>query len=202
MQIQHRGPVSEQILLGWHDSVHLDLWKETLACEQCHQGKILPSIQKRYWSQYGLWELFLGDTPHKEQTAELSRLVWAEMQLEESYRALRWHVSQTCPWIVDDSPTDGFGYGGRELLYEKLSGDPHFGSDLEWRLEEIMDYREEILNISEVLWALEVMEFLAIQKWELEIAYRRLLDSAQRQGWAPLAWEYPKESADSQEILD
>ena len=64
-----------------------------------------------------------------------------------------------------------------------------------------MDSREKILTISEVIWALEDMEFLAIQEWELKIAYRQLLDSAQRQGWAPHAWEYPEVPADCLEIL-
>ncbi|PIO23626.1 hypothetical protein AB205_0104180 [Aquarana catesbeiana] len=123
-----------------------------------------------------------GKKPHKEQTSELSRLVWAEMRLDESYKALRWHLSQACPWIADDSPTESFGYGSLRLLYVKLTGDPNFGSDLEWRLDEIMDFREGLLNVSEVPWALEDIDFLAIQEWELEIAYRRLLDSAQHQG--------------------
>ena len=68
--------------------------------------------------------------------------------------------------------------GGLGLLYVKLTGDSRFGSYLEWRLEEIMDFREGLLNISEVHWALEDLEFLAVLEWELEIAYRRLLDSA------------------------
>ncbi|PIO25810.1 hypothetical protein AB205_0058390 [Aquarana catesbeiana] len=201
LQIQHRGPVSEQVLLGWFDSTRCELWKEALAHEQRHQGKVLPFIQERYWTQYGLRVLFLGEKPHKEQTAELSRLIWAEMRLGESYRALQWHVSQASPWIADDSPTEGFGYGGLGLLYVKLTGDPNSGSDLEWRLDEIMDFREGLLNTSEVHWALEDIEFLAIQEWELEIAYRRLLDSAQSQGWAPFAWDYQEIPVDNSEIL-
>ena len=129
-QIQHRGPVSEQVLLGWFDSIRCKLWKEALAREQRHQGKVLPSNRERYWSQYGLRVLLLGEKLHKGQTAELSRLVWAEMQLDESYRALQWHVSQACPWIADDSPTECLSYGGLRLLYVKLTGDSNFGSDL------------------------------------------------------------------------
>ncbi|PIO35875.1 hypothetical protein AB205_0015350, partial [Aquarana catesbeiana] len=201
MQIQHRGPVSEQVLLGWFDSIRCELLKEALAREQRHQGKVLPSIQERYWSQYGLRVLFLGEKPHKEKTAELSRLGWAEMKLDESYRALRWHVSQAYPWIADNSPMEGLSYGSLGLLYVKLTGYPNFGSDLEWWLDEIMDFREGLLNISEVHWALEDIEFLAIQEWELEIAYRGLLDSAQRQGWAPFAWDYQEIPVDNSEIL-
>ncbi|PIO34500.1 hypothetical protein AB205_0171390 [Aquarana catesbeiana] len=201
MQIQHRGPVSEQVLLGWCDSIRCKLWKEALAREQRHQGKVLPSIEERYWSQYGLRVRFLGEKPHKKQTDELSRLVWAEIKLDESYRALRWHVSQACPWIADDSPTEGLSYGGLGLLYVKLTGDSNFGSDLEWRVDEIMDFREGLLNISEVHWAQEDLEFLAVQEWELEIAYRRLLDIAQCQGWAPFAWDYQEIPADNPEIL-
>ena len=54
------------------------------------------------------------------------------------------------------------------------------GSNLEWRLEEILQYREQMLNVLEVHWALEDMKFLANQEWELKISYRWLLDSAQR----------------------
>ncbi|PIO14500.1 hypothetical protein AB205_0183090, partial [Aquarana catesbeiana] len=174
---------------------------EALAREQRYQGKVLPSIEERYWSQYGLRVRFLGENPHKKQTAELSRLVWAEIKLDESYRALRWHVSQACPWIADDSPTEGLSYGGLGLLFVKLTGDPNFGSDLERQVDEIMDFREGLLNISEVHWAQEDLEFLAVQEWELEIAYRRLLDIAQCQGWAPFAWDYQEIPADNPEIL-
>ncbi|PIO26956.1 hypothetical protein AB205_0124390, partial [Aquarana catesbeiana] len=135
MQIQHRGPVSEQVLLGWFDSIRCELWKEALAREQRHQGKVLPSIQES--------------------------------------------------WMRDTEPSGGLG-----LLYLKLTGDPNFGSDLEWWLDEIMDFREGLLNVLEVHWALEDIDFLGVQEWELEIAYRWLLDSAQRQGWAPFAWDY------------
>ncbi|PIO26310.1 hypothetical protein AB205_0018410, partial [Aquarana catesbeiana] len=38
-------------------------------------------------------------------------------------------------------------------------------------------------------------------EWELEIAYRRLLDVAQCQGWAPFAWDYQKIPVDNPEIL-
>ncbi|XP_077313352.1 uncharacterized protein LOC143933998 [Lithobates pipiens] len=201
MQLQHRGPVSEQVLLGWFDSIRCKLWKEALVREQRQQGKVLPSNQERFWSQYGLRVLFLGEKMHKEQTAELSRLVWAEMKLDESYRALRWHVSQACPWIADDSPMEGSSYSSLGLLYVKLTGDSKFGSDLEWQLDEIMDFRKGLLNISELHWALEDIEFLADQEWELEIAYRWLLDSAQCQGWNPFAWDYKEIPVDNSEIL-
>lgn len=58
-----------------------------------------------------------------------------------------------------------------------------------------------MLNVSKVLWAQEDLEFLAIQKWELEIAYRRLLDSAQQHVWASFAWDYQEVPANSFEIL-
>ena len=45
------------------------------------------------------------------------------------------------------------------------------------------------------------MEFLAVQEWELEIAYQRLLDSAQQPGGVPFAWDYQEISADNSEIL-
>ena len=45
------------------------------------------------------------------------------------------------------------------------------------------------------------MEFLAVQEWELEIAYRELLDFARQQGGAPFAWDYQEISADNSEIL-
>ncbi|PIO14971.1 hypothetical protein AB205_0018180 [Aquarana catesbeiana] len=79
--------------------------------------------------------------------------------------------------------------------------DPDFGSDREWRLEEIMEHRERRLNVSEVHWAQEDSEFLVIQEWELEIAYRQLLDSAQQQGGAPFAWDYQEIPVDNSEIL-
>lgn len=71
-----------------------------------------------------------------------------------------------------DSPAEGFGYGSLGLLFKRLSKDPDFGSDLEWRLGEILGYRDRRLNVSEVLWAQEDLEFLAIQKWDLQITYR------------------------------
>lgn len=150
MRIQHRGQVSEQVLLGLYDSVRRKLWKETLTCEQRHQGKILSSFQEKHWSQYEVQMLLLGKQPHKEWTAELSRLVQVEMQLAESYRALRWHVAQVCPWTVDNTPTEGFGYCGLGMLCWRLSKDPDFGGDLEWCLEDIMDYKDWRLNVSEV----------------------------------------------------
>ncbi|PIO10538.1 hypothetical protein AB205_0181360, partial [Aquarana catesbeiana] len=123
------------------------------------------------------------------------------MKLDEHYRALWWHVSQACPWIADDSPTEGLSYGGLGLLYVKLTGDPNFGSNLEWRSDKIMDFREGLLNILEVHWAQEDLEFLAIQEWELEIAYKRRLDVAQCQGRAPFAWDYQEIPIDIPEIL-
>ncbi|PIO26036.1 hypothetical protein AB205_0020310, partial [Aquarana catesbeiana] len=38
-------------------------------------------------------------------------------------------------------------------------------------------------------------------EWELEIAYRQLLDSAQQQGGAPFAWDYQEIPVDNSEIL-
>ncbi|PIO38909.1 hypothetical protein AB205_0174160, partial [Aquarana catesbeiana] len=145
--------------------------------------------------------LLLGEQPKQEWTAELSRLIRAEMRLDESYRALRWYVAQDCPGSADDSPTEGFDYDGLGLLYWRLSRDPDFGSDMEWRLEEIMEHRERRMNVSEGHWAQEDLEFLAVQEWELEIAYRQLLDSAQQQGGAPLAWDYQEIPVDNSKIL-
>ncbi|PIO26074.1 hypothetical protein AB205_0155740, partial [Aquarana catesbeiana] len=154
-----------------------------------------------YWSQYDVLVLLLGEQPKQEWIAELSRLIRAEMRLDESYRALRWYVAQECPWSVDDSPMQGFDYDGLGLLYWRLSRDPDFGSDWEWRLEEIMKHREGRLNVSEGHWAQEDLEFLAVQEWELEIAYSQLLDSAQQQGGAPFAWDYKELPVDNSEIL-
>ena len=56
-------------------------------------------------------------------------------------------------------------------------------------------------NVSEGHWLQKDLEFLAIQEWELEISYRQLLDSAQQQGGAPIAWDYEEISDDSSEIL-
>ncbi|PIO38716.1 hypothetical protein AB205_0103790, partial [Aquarana catesbeiana] len=145
---------------------------------------------------------FGGGQPHKEWKAELTRLVQVEMRLDESYRALRWYVVQVCLWTVDDTPTEGFGYsslGG--LLLERLPQDPDFESGLEWRLEEISEYKERMLNVSEVPWARVDLEFLANQEWDLEIAYIQLLDSAQQQVWAPFTWDYQEIPADNSEIL-
>lgn len=108
--------------------------------------------------------VFLGEQPHKEWKAKLTRLLQVEMRLDESYRALCWYVAQVCPWTGNNTPTEGFGYGGLGLLLERLSQDPDFGSDLEWRLEEISEYREQMLNVSEVPWALEDLDFLANQE--------------------------------------
>ncbi|PIO16204.1 hypothetical protein AB205_0179460 [Aquarana catesbeiana] len=99
------------------------------------------------------------------------------------------------------APRKGFDYDGLGLLYWRLSRDPNFGSDREWRLEEIIEHRERRLNVSEGHWAQEDLEFLALQEWELEIAYRQLLDSAQQQGGAPFAWDYQEISVDNSEIL-
>ncbi|PIO09646.1 hypothetical protein AB205_0108850, partial [Aquarana catesbeiana] len=57
------------------------------------------------------------------------------------------------------------------------------------------------LNVSEGHWTQEDLEFLAIQEWELEIAYRQLLDSAQQQGGAPFAWDYQEIPVDNAKIL-
>lgn len=47
MRIQHRGPVSVQLLLEWYDSVHLQLWKGALARKQRHiREKFSPSSRK------------------------------------------------------------------------------------------------------------------------------------------------------------
>ena len=89
----------------------------------------------------------LGEQPKQEWTAELSRLIWAEMRLDESYRALWWYVAQECPWSADDSPMEGFDYDGLGLLYWRMSSDPDFGDDREWRLEDIIEHREEKLNV-------------------------------------------------------
>ena len=70
MQIQHRGPVSEEALLGWSDVIRCQLWKEALALEQQHQGKVLPSIHVRYWPQYDARMPLLGEQPKQEWTAE------------------------------------------------------------------------------------------------------------------------------------
>ncbi|PIO39015.1 hypothetical protein AB205_0050390, partial [Aquarana catesbeiana] len=145
--------------------------------------------------------LLLGEQPKQEWTAELSRLIRAEMRLDESYRALWWYVAQEFPWSADDSPTEGFDYDGLGLLYWRLSRDPNFGSDREWRLEEIMEHRKRRLNVSEGHWAQEDLEFLVVQEWELEIAYRQLLDSAQQQGGAPFAWDYQEIPVDNSKIL-
>lgn len=145
--------------------------------------------------------LLLGEQPKQEWIAELSRLIWAEMQLDESYRGLRWYVVQECPWSADDSPTEGYDDDGLGLLYWRMSRDPDFGGDREWRLEDIMEHREEKVNISGGHWLQENLEFLAIREWKLEVAYKQLLDSAQQQGGAPIAWDYEKISYDNCEIL-
>ncbi|PIN99491.1 hypothetical protein AB205_0183740, partial [Aquarana catesbeiana] len=64
-----------------------------------------------------------------------------------------------------------------------------------------MEHRERRLNVSEVHWAQEYLEFLAIQEWELEIAYRHLLDSDQQQGGSPFAWDYQEIPVDNSEIV-
>ena len=64
-----------------------------------------------------------------------------------------------------------------------------------------MEHREQKLNVSEGHWLQEDLEFLAVQEWELEIAYRQLLDSAQQQGGAPVAWDYEEILDDNCEIL-
>ena len=61
MRIQHRGPVSEEALLGWSDVIRCQLWKEALALEQQHQGKVLPSIHVSYWPQYDVRMPLLGE---------------------------------------------------------------------------------------------------------------------------------------------
>lgn len=52
MRIQHRGPVSKEVLLGWSDVIRCQLWKEALALEQQNQGEVVPYIYARYWPQY------------------------------------------------------------------------------------------------------------------------------------------------------
>ncbi|PIO15012.1 hypothetical protein AB205_0199230, partial [Aquarana catesbeiana] len=64
-----------------------------------------------------------------------------------------------------------------------------------------MEHRERRLNVSEGHWAQEDLVFLAILEWELEIAYRQPLDSAQQQGGAPFAWDYQEITVDNSEIL-
>ena len=61
--------------------------------------------------------------------------------------------------------------------------------------------QREKFYVSEGHWLQEDLEFLAIQEWELEIAYRQLLDSAQQQGGAPVAWDYEDILDDNCEIL-
>ncbi|XP_040197911.1 E3 ubiquitin/ISG15 ligase TRIM25-like [Rana temporaria] len=79
-----------------------------------------------------------------------------------------------------------------------MYGDPDFGSDEEWRLENILDFRDEVLDLPEEACDPEELEFLVEQEWELEIAFKRLFDGNQQPGMAPVAWDCPREIADSQ----
>ncbi|XP_077323067.1 uncharacterized protein LOC143956755 [Lithobates pipiens] len=197
MRKKHRGPATENTMLSWEDVIRRQLWQETLSHERHHQGKILPSSTEMYWTQYHMREVFLREQPRDEWKTELRRLVREEMRLDVSYRALRWFTAQLWPGTADGSLTEGVGYGGVGLLHQKMYRDPDFGSVEEWWLEDILDFRDEVLDLPEEACDLEELEFQVEQEWELEIAYKQLFDGDQQPGMAPIAWDCLGEIADS-----